>query len=109
LTSEIPDEDPTTYRQAVNSSLKGECTAAMNDEIIAPKKNKTSDVVNKPIGQNIVGSKWVFKTKQNADGTLERFRARPVVQGFSQGPGFNFKDTCAPVMRYESLHLLIVI
>jgi len=39
-TSEIPEEDPTTYRQAVNSSLKGEWTSARNDEIIALKKNK---------------------------------------------------------------------
>jgi len=45
----------------------------MNDEIIALKKNNTFDVVNKPIGGNIVGSMWVFKTKKNADGTLERF------------------------------------
>jgi len=81
----------------------------MNNEIIALKKNKTFDVVNKPIGWNIVGSKWVFKTKKNADGTLERFRARPVAQGFSQSPGFNFEDTFAPVIRYESLRLLIAI
>jgi len=47
-TSELLDKDPTTYRQAVNSSLKGEWTSAMNHEIIALKKNKTSDVVNKP-------------------------------------------------------------
>jgi len=108
-TSEIPDEDPTTYRQAVNSSLKGEWTSAMNDEIIALKKNNTFDVVNKPIGPNIVGSKWVFKTKKNADGTLERFRARAIAQGFSQAPGFDFEDTFAPVIRYESLRLLIAI
>jgi len=40
-TSEIQDEDPTTYRKAVNGSLKGEWTSAMNDEIIAQKKNRT--------------------------------------------------------------------
>jgi len=56
-TSEIPDEDPTTHRQALNGSLKGEWTSAMNDEIIVLKKNKTFDVVNKPIGRNILGSK----------------------------------------------------
>jgi len=108
-TSEILDEDPTTYPQSVNSSLKAEWTSAMNDEIIALKKNKTFDVVNKPIGRNIVGSKWVFKTKKNADGTLERFRARAVAQGFSQAPGFDFEDTFALVIRYESLRLLIAI
>jgi len=43
----------------------------MNNVINALKKNKTFDIVNKPIGQNIVSSKWVFKTKKNADSTLE--------------------------------------
>jgi len=108
-TSEIPDENSTTYRKAGNSSLKGEWTSAMNDEIIALKKNKTCDVVNKPRGRNIVGSKWVFKIEKNADGTLERFRARAVAQGFSQAAGCDFEDTFASVIRYESLRLLIAI
>jgi len=81
----------------------------MNDEINALKKNNTFDVVNKPIGRNIVGSKWVLKTKKNADGTLERFRARAVAQVFSQAPSCNFEDTFAPFIRYESLRLLIAI
>jgi len=81
----------------------------MNDEIIALKKNKTFDIVSKPIGRNIVRSKWVFNTKKNADGTLERFRARAIAQGFSQAPGFDFEDTFAPFIQYESLRLLIAI
>jgi len=81
----------------------------MNDEIIALKKNKTFDIVNKPIAHNIVASKWAFKTKQNADGTLERFRARAVAQGFSQAPGFDFEDTFASAIWYELLRLLIAI
>jgi len=108
-TKEMPDEDPTTYRQAVNSLLKERWTSAMDDEINARKKNNTFDVVDKPTGRNIVGSKWVFKTKKNADGTLERFRARAVAQGFSQAPGFDFEDTFTPVIRYESLRLLLAI
>ena len=81
----------------------------MKDEINALKKNKTFEVVDKPIGRNIVGSKWVFKTKRNADGTLERYRARAVAQGFTQAPGFDFEDTFAPVIRYESLRLLLAL
>jgi len=81
----------------------------MNDKINALKNNKTFDVVNKAIGQNIVSSKWVFKVKRNADGTLERFRARALAQGFSQAPAFNFKDTFAPPIHYKSLPLLLVI
>jgi len=108
-TKKMPDEDPTTYRQAVNSSLKERWTLAMDDEINALKRNNTFSVVDKPTGRNIAGSKWVFKTKKNADRTLERFRARAVAQGFSQAPGFDFEDTFAPVIRYESLRLLLAI
>jgi len=82
-TKEMPDEDPTTYRQTVNSSLKERRTSAMDDEINALKKNNTFDIGDKATGWNIVGSKWVFKTKKNAGGTLERFRARAIAQGFS--------------------------
>jgi len=76
---------------------------AIDDEINALKKNKIFDGVIKPIGWNIVGSKWIFKTKKNADGTLERFRSRAIVKRFSQASGFDFENTFAPVTRYESL------
>jgi len=108
-TKEMPDEDPTTYRQAVNSSQKERWTSAMDHEINTLKKNNTFAVVDKPTGRNIVGSKWVFKTKKNAGCTLERFRARAVAQGFSQAPGFDFEHTFAPFILYESLRLLLAI
>ena len=75
----------------------------MNEEIIALKKNKTFDFVNKPIARNIVRTKWVFKTKKNADGTLERFRGSAVEQGFSQAPAPHFDDTFVLVIHYASL------
>ena len=81
----------------------------MNDEINALKKNKTFEVVDKPIGRIIVGSKWVFKTKRNADGTLERYRARAVAERLSQAPGFDLEDTFTPVICYESLRLLLAL
>ena len=61
----------------------------MDNEINAVMKNKTFVVIDKPTGRNIVGSKWVFKTKKNADCSLERFRARDIALGFSQAPGCN--------------------
>ena len=69
--SKISDKDSTTYNQAIKSSLKEQWTFAMDHKINALKKNKTFEVIDKRIGRNIVGSKWVFKTKKNADGTLE--------------------------------------
>ena len=48
--SKIPDQDPTTYNQAIKSSLKEQCTLAMNDEINALKKNKTFEVIRLRFG-----------------------------------------------------------
>ena len=54
-----------------------------------------------------MGSKWVFKTKTDADGTIERHRARLVAQGFSQMFGTDYDETFCPVVRLESVRTLI--
>lgn len=56
-----------------------------------------------------IGSKWVFKVKYNSDGSIERFKARLVVQGFSQVPGIDFIETFASTVRRESLRIFMAI
>jgi Reverse transcriptase (RNA-dependent DNA polymerase) len=46
--------------------------------------------------------------KYDADGRVERFKARLVARGFSQREGLDFEDTFAPVIRLESLRILLV-
>ena len=58
----------------------------MDHEINALMKNKSFKVINKPIGRNIVESKWLFRIKTNADSTLGRFRERGVLAGFLKPP-----------------------
>ena len=56
-----------------------------------------------------MGSKWVFKLKTNADGSIERYKARLVAQGFSQKFGTDYDETFCPVVRMESLRTLIAL
>ena len=65
--------------------------------------------MDRPVRQRIVDCKWVFKIKHNADGTVERYKARLVAKGFSQVPGIDFDETFSPVVRYDSLRLLMAI
>ena len=44
--------------------------------------NNTLGLVELPEGKSVVGCKWVFKIKRNADGTVSSYKARLVAQGF---------------------------
>ena len=62
-----------------------------------------------PKGVNIVSSKWVFKLKCLPDGRIDRYKARLVARGFSQQHGIDYYETFAPVVRLESLRILLAI
>jgi len=62
-----------------------------------------------PVGRKLVGSGWVFKVKRNADRSVERFKARIVAKGYSQVKGLDYDETFAPVIRYDSLRLIIAL
>ncbi|GKC43028.1 zinc finger, CCHC-type containing protein [Tanacetum coccineum] len=53
------------------------------------------------------GCKWIFKIKLKVDGTIEKFKARLVIQGFKQKSGIDYFDTYAPVARISIIRLLI--
>ena len=47
------------------------------------EKNNTWELVNCPHGKYIIGVKWVYKTKLNPDGTIQKHKARLVAKGYS--------------------------
>lgn len=61
-----------------------EWLSTMQEEIDTLKSNYTWDLVPRPLGTNIVGSKWFFQTKYYVDGFIEHHKARLVAPGFAQ-------------------------
>ena len=56
-----------------------------------------------PPGRKAIGNRWVFKIKRHDDGTSEKFKARFVAQGFSQGFGSNYDETFAATAKLCTL------
>ena len=83
--------------------------AAADVEMDSILKNETWDLVDLPPGKTAIGSKWVFKTKTNADGSINKHKARLVAQGYAQQHGIDYEETFAPVVKYESLRAVLAI
>src|SRR3954469_21383376 len=77
----------------------------MQDELTSFTRNGVWSLVERPSGQdhNIIGTKWIFKNKQDEYGNIIRNKARLVAQGYSQVEGLDFDETFAPVARLVSI------
>jgi hypothetical protein len=79
----------------------------MEEELNQFKRSEVWDLVPRPEGMNVIGTKWIYKNKCDENGTVTRNKARLVAQGYTQVEGLNFDETFAPVARLESIRLLL--
>ena len=101
--------EPKTYKQAINSDESEKWVAAMSDEIDSLNQYSVWELVKLPEGRKAIGCKWVFKVKMDADGNVNRFKARLVAQGFNQRHGVDYDETFSPVVRFESVRSVIAL
>jgi hypothetical protein len=80
---------------------------AMQEELNNFKRNEVLSLVPRP-KQNVVGTKWVFRNKQDEHGVVTINKARLVAKGCAQVAGLDFEETFAPVARLESIRILLV-
>jgi hypothetical protein len=64
-------------------------------------------LVKKPSNHNVIGTKWVFRNKQDENGIIVRNKARLVAQGYSQVKGLDFDETFTLVARLEAIQILL--
>jgi len=102
-------KDPVTYEEAMSRNDAVYWKKACAEELEAFVKQELFSTVLKPVGRKVIGCKWVFKTKLNEDGQVERYKAWLVAQGFSQIPGIDFDETFAPVTRHQTLRTLLAL
>ncbi|KAG7599793.1 Retrotransposon Copia-like N-terminal [Arabidopsis suecica] len=97
-------EEPKTVKEALKHPG---WTAAMGEEIDTCHVTKTWSLVPKPAKINLLGCRWIFKTKINADGTLDKLRARLVAKGYEQEEGVDFLETYSPVVRTATVRMVL--
>nr|KAJ0219071.1 hypothetical protein LSAT_V11C300118320 [Lactuca sativa] len=97
------EEDPKTFSEAMGSRDVHFWKEAIQDEIDSIMHNNTWVLSDLPPGCKALGSKWILKRKMNVDGTIDKYKARLVIQGFRQKEGIDFFDTYAHVARISTI------
>eukprot|EP00253_Pinus_taeda_P016903 PITA_16903 len=100
---ESEDEEPQTLGDAIDLEDGKLWKETMVDEMASLHKNEAWDMVELPDGRKPIGSKWVFKKKTNAEGKVEKYKARLIAKGYSQVLGIDFCDIFSPVSKDSQL------
>jgi hypothetical protein len=101
--TQLIDAEPSSYEQAAHHGVWKE---AMMEEYASIMKNDVWEVVPRPEGKKVVGSKWIYKVKHAADGSVDKYKERFAAKGFSQREGVDYEETFASVARYSSIRIV---
>ena len=98
--------EPTKVDEAF---LEPEWIQAMQEELHQFELNNVWELVKRPDPRkhNIIGTKWIYRNKQDENGLVVRNKARLVAQGYTQVEGIDFDETFAPVARLEAIRILL--
>jgi len=93
----------------LNGPNREEWKEAIIKEIECLINNDTWDIIDQSNKYPIIGCRMVLRNKHDAEGQIERRKARLVARGFAQRPGIDYHDMFAPVAHLKSLRLLIAL
>ena len=96
--------EPKTFAEA---SKNHDWISAMNDELDQIEKSQTWEIVPRPKGMNVIGTKWIFKNNFNEDVKAIRNKSRLVCKGYAQIEGIDFEENFAPMARLEAIRMFL--
>ena len=99
----LADAENISFEEAVRDK---KWQTAMDEEIKAIHCNNTWELTELLVGRQLIGVKWVFKKKMNAQGKIEQYKVRLVAKEYKQKTGIDYDEVFAPVARMETIRLL---
>ncbi|WVZ88337.1 hypothetical protein U9M48_034871 [Paspalum notatum var. saurae] len=96
--------EPTTIDQALSDP---DLVNAMHEELNNFTRNEVWTLEARPKGARVIGTKWIFRNKQDDEGNIVRNKARLVAKGYSQVEGIDFGEIFALVARLEAIQFLL--
>lgn len=96
--------DLTSFEKAVNTS---KLRLAMDEEIKFIERNHTWNLVELPPNAKKIGMKWIYKTKLNELGEIDKYKERLVMKGYTQQHGIDYTEVYAPVARMDTVRMII--
>ncbi|CCA73545.1 hypothetical protein PIIN_07498 [Serendipita indica DSM 11827] len=101
--------EPTTLGEALKRPDGDKYVQAAIEEVRAHLENGTWKLVRLPQGKKAIGSRWVFKIKRDADGSISKYKGRIVAKGYAQREGIDYTETFAPTARFGALRTIIAL
>ena len=79
----------------------------MVEEYESIVRNTAWEIVPRPVDKSLVCSRWIYKVKKAADGSVEKYKARFLARGFSHVEGIEYEEPFAPIARYSSIRTIL--
>ncbi len=102
-------EEPQTVEEVLNGEDAKKWEMAMQEEYDSLVINNIWSLVSLPKGRKPISCKWMFKIKHGVHGEVEHYKARLVARGFTQTFGVDYNKTFAPVVKFVSIHCILVL
>lgn len=81
----------------------------MDEEHQSLVRNEVWELTEAPKDRTIIDYKWTYKLKRDSDGNVQRYKARLVARGFRQREGIDYHETHSPVVRFDSIRIILAI
>jgi hypothetical protein len=79
----------------------------LQEELNNFTRNRVWELVERPKDHNVIGTKWVYRNKENEDGVVVKNKSRLVAQGYTEVEGSDFDETFALVARLEAIRIFL--